>query len=397
MLSELVSKMAASKTMEIAAKAIALKLMGESIIDLSVGEPDFPTPQKIKDAACKAIAENKTKYTLNQGLEELRSAVCARFKIDHGVNYKPDEIIVSTGAKQVLFNAILAVVNPGDEVIIPIPYYVSYPEMVKVAGGIPLFIETSEEQSFKISPEQLQNTITNKTRLIVLCSPSNPTGAAYTKNELKALSEIIIKNNLLVIIDEIYNKLVYDGFEFTCLPSLSEEIKKRTILVNGVSKTYAMTGWRIGYAAAEKSFINAMNKIQSHNTSNAATISQYAALEALTGPQDEVEQMRKQFEERRNYFYDRINSIDGISVRKPEGAFYLFVNIKDLLNKKAGDEVVKSSADFALKLLEKKKIVTVPGSAFGAEGYVRITFANSIAKLERAAVGIEDFRAGISY
>lgn len=388
-LAERIDKIAQSGTMVIAARALQLKADGKEVIDLSVGEPDFPTPQRIKDAARKAIDENKTKYTFNHGILQLRAAISEKLRIENNVNFGSNQIIISNGAKHALLNAAMAIVSSGDEVIIPSPYYVSHPEMVKLAGGTPLFAETNEENGFKVNRKILDKVLTSKTRAVLMCNPVNPTGAAYTKDELDMIAEFVIENDLMIIVDEIYEKLVYDDFRFVSLPSLGNKIKDRTILVNGVSKSYSMTGWRIGYAAGAEKVVRAMNKIQSHSTSNACTISQYAALEAFTGNQDEIELMRTEFESRRDFMCEELARIKDLNVIKPKGAFYLFVNIKSLLGKKLNGQQIDNSHDFSMYLIENANIVTVPGSVFGAEGYIRITYANSMNNLEKAVAKLK--------
>ncbi len=384
MIANRVQEIAASATMMVAAEAKKLKSEGVDIIDLSMGEPDFHTPNNIKTAGINAIEENQTRYTLNQGTNELRKAISAKLKRDNNLDYNINEIIVSSGAKQSVFNSIFATVNPDDEVIIPAPYWVSYPSMVSLARGKSIIIHTDEKSGFKITPEQLQNAITSKTKLLILCNPSNPTGSAYTKAELSALAEIIIKNNFYVLADEIYEKLVYDDFEFISFASLSPEIKKKTILVNGISKSYAMTGWRIGYAASSESIITAINKIQSHTTSHASSISQIAAIEAVAGHQYVIHEMLAEFRNRREYFYKELTSIKGITCYKPEGAFYLFPNISHFLHKKSEVLKIESSFDFAMHLLYHAHIAAVPGSAFGSEGYLRMSYATSMDHLHEA-------------
>jgi len=379
-----INKIVVSETMKISAKTIQLRAEGKDVINLSVGEPDFPTPQNIKDAAVRAINDNMTKYTINSGIVELRKAIVQKLKNDNGLDYALNEIIVSNGAKHSLYNVFNVLVDDGDEVIIPAPYWVSYPNMVNLAGGVPVVINTTEETGFRITPEQLSAVITPKTKALVLCNPSNPTGGAYSENELRGLLEVIKRHDFYIVADEIYEKLIYDGFTFTSFPSLDAGLKERTVLINGVSKAYAMTGWRIGYAAASREIIGGVNKVQSHSTSNASSISQYAALEALTGPQTEVEIMRKEFEKRRDFFYGAIKDLPGVICPKPEGAFYLFPNMKGLFGKSYGEYSINSSFDLAMYLIDEALIAAVPGSAFGAEGYLRMSYAASMESLEKA-------------
>lgn len=376
--------------MKIAAEAKLLIENGEDIIDLTVGEPDLPTPQNIKDAGIKAIQNNFTKYTTNVGTIELRKAICEKLKNDNSLYYSPDEIIVSNGAKQSIFTAIQTVVDADDEVIFSSPYYVSYPEMVKIAGGVSVIIPTDESTEFKITPQQLDAAITSKTKLLIICNPSNPTGSVYSKEELIELAEVIRNKNILILSDEIYEKLVYDDFKYFSFASIDENIKERTITINGCSKTYSMTGWRIGYTAANKEIINAMAKYQSHNTGNASSISQLAAFEALTGNQDSVSFAQNEFEKRRNYFWNELISIEGISCYKPKGAFYFFPNVQSLFGKSVDSFVIQNSIDFSTFLLRYAKVATVPGIGFGAEGYIRISYSSSIEKLKLATERIKE-------
>lgn len=381
MLSHRVQDIEASKTVMINGEAKRLKSEGVDVIDLSVGESDFNTPENIKEAGKFAIENNHTRYTINQGTKELRSAIVSKLKLENNLIYEPDQILVSNGVKQSIYNSILAIVNPGDEVIIAAPYWVSYPSMVQLAGGKLVVIDTDESMGFKIDPKRLEQAITNKTKLLIMCNPSNPTGIVYEKDELNALSEIVLKKNLIVLSDEIYEKLIYDK-EFTSFAAIDEMLKQRSIIVNGISKSYAMTGWRIGYLAAEKYIVDAINKIQSHTTSSASSISQYAAIEALTGSQKSVTEMIIKFKERRDFLYKSIISIKGISCYKPNGAFYLFPNIKEFLNKKSN---ISNSLELSLYLLREANVAVVPGSAFGKEGFIRISFSTSMENLIEAS------------
>ncbi len=384
MLANRVNEIAISPTMMVAAEAKKLKAEGVDIIDLSVGEPDFHTPLNIKESGKEAIDENKTRYTLNQGTVELRTAIAAKLKRENNLDYKLNEIIVSSGAKQSVFNSIFALVNPGDEVIIAAPYWVSYPAMISLAGGKSVVIQTDETTGFKITPDMLSKAITEKTKLLILCNPSNPTGAVYTHKELDDLAEIVIKNKCYVLADEIYEKLVYDESEFISFASLTPEIKKQTIVVNGISKSYAMTGWRIGYTAANEEIISAINKIQSHTTSHASSISQHAAIEAIAGPQYVITEMLKEFKERRDFLFHALTSIKGILCIKPDGAFYLFPNVKYYIKNKSVSNNLENSFDFAMYLLNEAHIATVPGSAFGSEGYLRMSYSTSMENLKEA-------------
>ncbi len=382
--SKRLSYIGVSPTMKVSAKAKELKAKGIDVIDLSVGEPDFPTPENIKEAAKKAIDNNKTKYTVNTGLPELRKAISEKLKRDNNLNYEINEIVVSSGAKQSLFNTILSILYVGDEMIIPAPYWVSYPHMVSVAQGESVIIDTTEENGFKATARQIEEAITPYTKALLLCNPSNPTGSAYTKKELEEIAEVIEDKEIYVIADEIYEKLVYGNYEFTSFASLSEKIKQKTIVINGVSKAYSMTGWRIGFAAGPPEVITGINKIQSHSTSNASSISQYAALEAFSGDQSAVEKMRAEFEKRLEFFHKELTAIEGISCYKPQGAFYLFPNIKHYLGKSVNGTQINSSVDLAMYLLENANVAVVPGSAFGKEGFLRMSFATSLENLQEA-------------
>lgn len=384
--SDRVNKIHVSPTMQVAAEAKKMKAEGIDVIDLSVGEPDFPTPHNIKEAAKKAIDENQTRYTINAGTIELRKAIAQKLKRDNHLDYSLNEIIVSNGAKQCVYNSILATINDGDEVIIPSPYWVSYPDMVSMANGKSVFIETKESDGFKLKPEQLESAITPKTKILILCNPSNPTGSAYSKNELEALAEVINGKNLFIIADEIYEKLTYGDYKFVSFASISDEMKRRTIVVNGVSKTYSMTGWRIGYTAGPEYIIEAINKIQSHSTSNASSVSQAAAIEALAGPQYIISEMLEEFKLRQEYFLRELTSIKGITCYKPEGAFFLFPNVSHYFGKSTGVFKIAHSFDFAMHILYEAHIAAVPGSAFGAEGYMRFSYTTSMENLKEAIV-----------
>ncbi|MCX6169877.1 MAG: pyridoxal phosphate-dependent aminotransferase [Ignavibacteriales bacterium] len=395
-ISKRVNKIGVSPTMKIAAEAKEMQARGENVIDLSVGEPDFPTPPNVKQAAKRAIDENQTRYTFNQGTIELRTAISNKFIKENGLEYLPNDIIVSTGAKQSIYNAVQSLVHDNDEVIFSSPYYVSYPEMVSLAHGQSVIIPTTEESGFKITPSMLQNVITTRSKVLILCNPSNPTGACYTLNELEEIAEIVEQNNLYVISDEIYEKIIYDNFEFVSFASLRKKIKNRTITINGFSKSYAMTGWRMGYAAGPEEIIKAMNKIQSHSTSNASSISQAASLEALTGPQDYVEMMRKEYEQRRNFLHNALVSISDVSCYKPEGAFYLFPNFSKYFHKSTPLFRIERSFDLAMYLLYEAKVATVPGSAFGAEGYLRLSYSTSMANLKEGSDRIKEALSKLS-
>ena len=384
-------QVSASPTLAIDAKFKAMKADGIDVIGFGCGEPDFDTPDNIKAAAIKAIEEGQTKYTPASGTLALKQAICDKLKRDNGLDYKPSNIVVSNGAKHSLLNAFNAIINPGDEIIVPAPYWVSYTEMIKMADGVPVIIETKEEDDFKFTAQQLRDAITPKTKALVLNSPSNPTGMLYGEAELREIAEIAVENDIFVVADEIYEKLIYDGKQHVSIASFNEEIKDRTIIINGVSKSYAMTGWRIGFTAANEAVTKAMANMQSHAASNPSSISQAAALEAYNGEQETVEEMRKVFEERRNYMVDRINSIAGVSCRKPEGAFYVMMNIKEVFGREICGKVINSSDDFCEVLLENSLVALVPGSGFGIEGYVRWSYATSMENIVKGLDRLEDF------
>lgn len=367
-----------SITLEITAKAKELKESGVNVVSFGAGEPDFNTPDNIIKAAIIAMEEGKTKYTPTSGILELREAICSKLKNDNGLLYNPNQIVVSTGAKQSLANAFLAILNKGDEVIIPVPYWVSYPELVKLADGVPVFVNTLKENDHKYTIDDLKQVVTNKTKAILINSPNNPTGSVYSREELLEIAEFAKEYNLIIISDEIYEKLIYDNKEIVSIASLSEDSYNRTIVINGLSKSYAMTGWRIGYSASSVEIAKLMSSIQSHVTSNINSISQYAAIEALTGPQDSIKSMIKEFEKRRNYMIDRINKIEGVSYIKPSGAFYIMVYVGDFYGKNIAGEVINSSLDFSKSILEEEKVAVIPGIAFGLDGYIRLSYATSM-------------------
>jgi aspartate aminotransferase len=382
--SERIKNITESPTMKVAARAIRLKEKYNDLVDLSVGEPDFNTPEEIKQAAKAALDRNLTKYTLNQGIPELRKAIAHRFKVDYQLDYHIDNIIVSNGAKQCLYNIIQSIIGKGDQVIIPAPYYPSYPEMVKLAEGIPAIVPTSEMDNFKITPDTLQKYIMKNTVAIILCNPSNPTGMVYDRYELKDLLHELKNTGIYIISDEVYAKLVFENFDFASIASVSTQLKAQSIIISGVSKAYAMTGWRIGYAAGPPDIITAANKIQSHSTSNASTISQYASLAALTGSQEIIQEMRKTYEKRRNFIVESLKSIPGVTVAKPMGAFYVFPDIKTFFGKKYNSQTIENCDDLAVYLLEKARVSVVPGSAFGAPNHIRISYTSTEEKLNNA-------------
>lgn len=384
-----------SPTLGITAKAKAMKAEGIDVIGFGAGEPDFDTPEHIKQAAVRAIVEGFTKYTPTAGIPELKKAICSRLKEDSGLEYEPANVIVSCGAKHSLFNIIQVLCEERDEVIIPAPYWVSYPEMVRVAGAKPVIIETTEKTGFKITPEMLSANITRRTKLLILNSPSNPTGSVYSGEELRPLAEIIVKNGLWVISDEIYDKLVYDGFRAVSIASLGPEIKARTLVVNGVSKAYAMTGWRIGYIAGDKAIIAAVSNLQDHSTSNPTSIAQRAAVAALTGPQEPVWEMVREFGRRRDYMIERLNRIPGITCLKPQGAFYAFPNVSAVLGRSYKGKRIGSSMDLTERLLTEARVAVLPGSPFGADNYLRLSYAISMKTIAAGLDRMETFFAQI--
>lgn len=383
-----------SATLSVDSLAKKLKAEGQDIVGFGAGEPDFETPDNIKAAGIHAIEEGKTRYTPAAGMQELREACAYRLKEDFNLDYDYKQIVIASGAKHALYTALTAVINAGDEVIIPAPYWVSYYEMVRMVSGHPVVIRTKEAKGFKITPDQLEAAITEKTKLFMINNPSNPTGMLYTKDELMALMEVCVKHDLYIIADEIYYCLVYDNKEFVSIASLSSEIKKRTIIINGVSKAYAMTGWRIGYAAANPEIASVMANLLSHSASAPSTISQVAATEALTGPQETVEEMRKVFEQRRNYIVERMNTIDGVSCISPDGAFYIMMNIKKLFGRTIGGRRINNADDFAYAFLAKGLVAVVPCTSFGTSSFVRWTYATSMENIKKGLDRLEAFLKG---
>jgi aspartate aminotransferase len=376
-----------SLTLAIDAKAKQMKADGLDVVGFGAGEPDFDTPQHIKDAAAKALADGFTKYTPSSGIPELRQAIAEKFNRDNGLTYKPSQIIVSCGGKHSCYNTILATCEEGDEVIIPAPYWLSYPEMVKLASATPVILETSDKTEFKVTPEQLRAAITPRTRLFILNSPSNPTGSLYNRGEIKALGDICVEKGVLIMSDEIYEKLVYDGAEHVSVAKFSPAHYEHTILVHGFAKAYSMTGWRLGYLAAPEPIAKAIDAIQSHSTSNPTSFAQKGAVAALNGPQDHLKIWLAEYARRRGYAHKRLNSIPGISCVNAKGAFYLFPNISKLGLK---------SAEFCAKLLEQEKVAAVPGIAFGADDYLRISYATSMANIEKGLDRLEKFARNLA-
>ncbi|SFI51717.1 pyridoxal phosphate-dependent aminotransferase [Celeribacter neptunius] len=397
-LSDTLSRVKPSPTIAVTNKARELKAAGKDVIGLGAGEPDFDTPENIKAAGIRAIEEGKTKYTAVDGIPELKEAICAKFKRDNGLDYTPAQVSVSGGGKQVLFNALVATLNPGDEVIIPAPYWVSYPDMVMLAGGTPVAIEGKLENSFKITAAQLDAAITPKTKWLIFNSPSNPTGAGYSKAELKALTDVLMKHpHVWVMTDDMYEHLAFDGFEFCTPAEIEPGLYERTLTVNGVSKAYAMTGWRIGYAAGPVELIAAMRKVQSQSTSNPCSISQYAAVEALNGPQDFIATNNEAFVRRRNMVVEMLNAAEGITCPTPEGAFYVYPDIAGCLGKtSAGGARITNDEEFATALLEETGVAVVFGAAFGLSPNFRVSYATSDEALKEACTRIQSFCAGLS-
>lgn len=392
-LSQIAQAVQASTTLAIDAMFKQMKANGIDVIGFGAGEPDFNTPDDIKAAAIQAIHENKTRYTPAAGIMELREAACLRLREDCGLDYKPNQIVAASGAKHSVYIALQVLVDPGDEVILPAPFWVSYYELIKMAGGVPVIVTATEDEDFKLTPEKLAAAVTPKSKAIILNNPSNPTGMMYTKAELEAIAEICVKNEIYVIADEIYYGLVYDGKEFTSFASLSDEVKELTILVNGVSKSYAMTGWRIGYTASNDQIAKVMSNYLSHSTSAPSSVSQWAAVEALSGPQDGILAMRDEFEKRRNYIVERMNSIEGVSCLNPEGAFYVMMNIEKLIGRTFGDIKITGSDDFAKAFLEQGLVAVVPCSGFGAPNFVRWSYATSMDCIKAGLDRLEKFLA----
>ncbi len=390
-LSKLASAVHASSTMAIDALYKSMKAQGLDVVGFGAGEPDFPTPDNIKEACICALRENKTKYTAASGIMELKQAVCYRMKEDCGLTYQPENVLIASGAKHNVYLTVRALVDPGDEVVIPAPYWVSYSEIVAMCGAVPVVAQTREADEFKLTPEELDAAITDKTKCIIFNSPSNPTGMMYTREELRALADVCIARDIYIIADEIYYKLVYDGREFVSVAALGEDVKERTIIINGVSKSYAMTGWRIGYSLAPANITKIMSNYVSHSTAAPSTLSQWAAVEALTGPQTAVEEMRKAFEKRRNYMVERVNAIDGVSCLMPEGAFYIMMNIGKLFGKTLDGEVIDSSDKFAELFLQRGLVAVVPGSGFDAPEYVRWSYATSMENIKAGMDRLEQF------
>jgi aspartate aminotransferase len=391
-ISDSLKRIKPSPTIAVSQKAKELKAAGKDVIGLGAGEPDFDTPDNIKNAAIKAIKDGDTKYTTVDGTNLLKQAIVNKFKRENNLTYSIDQITVGAGGKHVIYNLMMATLNKGDEVIIPAPYWVSYPDIVLLAGASPVVIECSEEQGFKLSAKDLESKINNNTKWLILNSPSNPTGACYSEQEIKNLSHVLKRNpHVNILSDDIYEHIIYDGFKFFTIAQIPE-IKNKVVTMNGVSKSYSMTGWRIGYAAGDKEVIKAIAKIQSQSTTNPSSISQAAAVEALNGKQDFISVRAKAFQERRDFVVNSLNAIEGISCIKPDGAFYVFPSCKDLIGKKdKNGKKINSDSDFVESLLESNGVAVVQGSAFGLEGFFRISYATSMDKLKDAMERIKNF------
>lgn len=392
-LSKKFSSISPSATLAIDSKFKAMKAEGEDVVGFGAGEPDFPTPQHIKDAAIEAINSNFTKYTPASGMPELKKAVCEKFRKDNSLIYEPANIVVSNGAKHSLNNALGAILNPGDEVIIPAPCWVSYPEMVRLADGVPVLVNASEEEGFLPSLDKIESAATDKTKAIIINNPSNPTGMCFPEAELREIARFCVERNIYIIADEIYESLVYDGKKNFSIATISDEVKNLTIVVNGVSKTYAMTGWRIGYTASNAEIAKVMSNVQSHATSNPNSIAQCAAIAALTGPDEPAKEMAKAFEERRNYMVERINSIEGVSCIKPDGAFYVMMNISKLIGSEINGVKITGSDTFAEQFLEVEKVAVVPGKSFGSDIHTRWSYATSMENIKMGLDRLEKFIA----
>jgi len=379
-----------SPTLAMNAKASALKAAGVDVTNFGVGEPDFDTPENIKEAAIKALRDGFTKYTPVDGIPELKTAIIEKFKKDNGLHYEKDEVLVSCGAKHSLYNIAEALFGPGDEVLIPAPYWVTYPDQVLLNDASPVIIETDEENSFVVTPELLRKKISPRTKAIILNSPSNPTGLAYDKKSLEEIAKLAVEHDFYIISDEIYEKLVYDGFRHISIASLGEEVKQRTIVVNGLSKSHAMTGWRIGFTAGPKDITKAMTNIQSQSTSNVTSITQKASVEALNGPQDFLQTMLSEFDKRRKYMVERLNAMKGVTCKTPVGAFYAFPNVSSYFGKKFNGTSVNNSLELSTYLLEQGKVALVPGSAFGDDKYIRLSYATSMENVKKGLDRIEE-------
>lgn len=396
-IAEQLSRVKPSATIAVTNKARELKAAGRDVIGLGAGEPDFDTPENIKQAGIDAITRGETKYTAVDGIPELKAAIAAKFKRENGLDYEPAQCFVAPGGKPIIYNALMATINPGDEVVIPAPYWVSYPDIVLLAGGTPVSVEATLENGFKLQPEQLEAAITEKTKWVIFNSPSNPSGAAYTRDELKALTDVLVKHpHVWILSDDMYEHLVYDDFEFVTPAQVEPSLKDRTLTMNGVSKAYAMTGWRIGYAAGPLELIAAMRKIQSQSTSNPTSISQWASVEALNGPQDFIAERGAVFKARRDMVVEKLNECEGLTCPTPEGAFYVYPSCAGTIGKTApSGKVIETDEDFVTELLEGEGVAVVQGSAFGLAPYFRISYATSTEALEEACARIKRFCAAL--
>lgn len=393
-LAQIASAVQASSTMAIDSLAKQMRADGIDVVGFGAGEPDFNTPDHIKEAAEKAIEENVTRYTPASGTVALKQAVCRRMKEDCGLEYKPSQVVVSSGAKHCVYIALRALVDPGDEVILPAPFWVSYLELIKMVGGVPVVVTAEESAGFKMTAEQLAAAITPKTKALVLNNPSNPTGMVYSKEELEAIAKVCVEKDIYVVSDEIYYGLLYDQVQSVSFASLGEDVKERTIIINGVSKSYAMTGWRIGYTLSSERIAKVMANFLSHSTGSPSSVSQAASVAALNGPQKCVETMRQAFEVRRNYIVERVNAIDGVSCIKPEGAFYIMMNVEKQLGRTIHGETINSSDDFSAALLKHGLVATVPCSGFGAPNFVRWSYATSMDNIKKGMDRLEEFLKG---
>lgn len=391
LISNRVSDISPSMTLAVTEKANQLKSKGANIISFGAGEPDFETPKHIQKAGINAIKSGKSRYTAVSGILPLREAVAKKFLVDNQLEYTTDEIIINSGAKHSISTALQAICNPKDEVIIPVPYWVSYPEMVKLAGAIPVLVKTKAENSFKLTASELQSAVTPNTKAILINSPSNPVGAVYSEEELQAIAKIAVESQIYIISDEIYEKLVYDGKKHISIASLNKSIKELSIVINGMSKTYAMTGWRLGYTAANRSVIQAMTKIQGHAISHASSITQYAGLAALEGDEDLISNMLLEYDKRKSYMVDYLEHINKLDIIYPDGAFYVLVDISKIFGSKINNIEINSSLDFANALLEYAEVAIIPGIAFGLDNYIRLSYATSLEQIKEGLNRIEDF------
>jgi len=390
-ISKLAAAVQASTTLKVDSLFKQMKADGKNVVGFGAGEPDFDTPDNIKEAAYKAIKDGQTKYTPANGIPALRQAAADRLLADCGIKYSAGQIVVASGAKHNIYVALQSLLNPGDEVILPAPYWVTYAEAIRMAGGVPVVVSAPESSGFRITGAQLEAAVTGKSKLFILNNPCNPTGALYGADELRSLAEVCVKHDLYIMSDEIYYRLVYGGAKFTSVAALGEDVKERTIIVNGVSKSYAMTGWRIGYTASNARLAEVMGNYLSHSTSSPSTISQFAAVEALNGPQEGIDAMRDVFEQRRDYIVERINTIEGVSCRKPEGAFYVMLNIEKLIGRTLGGVKIKSADDFSLAFLEGGLVAVVSCDGFGCENFLRMTYAASMETIKEGLDRLEKF------